>query len=219
MPESPVTAPNTKDLALIQEIWPVSRETIGDFAIYADVLARWQRRINLVSPGTLAQFWRRHVADSLQCMALAPDARRWIDLGSGAGFPGLILAILQKNMESDHHLVESNQKKCAFLREVGRRTATPVKIHTQRIESVAKLSNLRSFDVVTARALAPLTSLLQYSAPFMGADTTGLFHKGRDYELEIEECRGRWSFDLVIHRSATALDSVLLEIRNPELLE
>jgi 16S rRNA (guanine527-N7)-methyltransferase len=158
----------------------VSRETLGSLVRYAEALARWQPRINLVAPATLPDLWRRHMLDSAQLVPLIPSgARRLIDLGSGAGFPGLVLAILGV---PEVHLVEANARKCAFLREAARLAgAGTVTIHNRRIESMPP----EPFDVVTARALAPLSRLLPLARRFAGPDTIFLFPKGRAVSEEL----------------------------------
>lgn len=207
--------PSAEERALIESICPVSRETLDRLACYGRILASWQAKTNLVSPNTLPDFWKRHVADSLQCLALAPEASVWVDLGSGGGFPGMAIAVANAGREDvTHHLVESIHKKCAFLREVARQTGATAKIHCERIESAAKriAQGPEVPQVVTARALAPLPGLLELSAPFFQAGARALFHKGRDFEAELRECDGLWRFDLVVHRSRIEADSVLLEI-------
>ena len=158
----------------------VSRETLDRLVRYAEALTRWQARINLVAPATLPDLWRRHMLDSAQLLPLIPPgARRLIDLGSGAGFPGLILAILGM---PEVHLVEADARKCAFLREAARLAgAGTVTIHNRRIESMPP----EPFDVVTARALAPLPKLLTLARRFAGPGTIFLFPKGRAVSEEL----------------------------------
>ena len=197
----------------LDKIFPVSRETVEKLAAYGRLLAQWQAKTNLVATGEINSFWSRHVADSLQCVALAGLAEKWIDLGSGGGFPGMVAAIVLE--ETECHLVESNRKKCAFLRAVAVQCDCQAKIHAGRIESVAeRLRQETAFDIVSARALAPLPKLLGLAAPFLMADAVAYFHKGRDYMREIEDSRGLWHYDLVVHDSRIAADSVILEIRN-----
>ena len=206
-------------LALIEgpesfaEALNVPHETIHGLSRYADLLAHWQKSINLVAPSTLPEIWSRHFADSAQLRSLAPDARLWLDLGSGAGFPGLVVAILQAQLPDFRmHLVESNAKKCAFLAEVARATKTPVDIHAMRIEELAERAQSLSPDVVCARALAPLPRLLELAEPFIGEGTRGLFLKGRETEAEIETARAGWTFDVRLHPSVTANDAHIVEI-------
>jgi 16S rRNA (guanine527-N7)-methyltransferase len=164
----------------------VSRETITKLEIYEDLLKRWQKVKNLIAPSTLGQLWERHFADSAQLLKLAPDARIWADLGSGAGFPGLVLAILMREHEGRVvHLVESDHRKCAFLREAARETGALAVVHNERIESVA--DRLQDIEIVTARALTALPSLLQLSLPILEKGATGLFLKGQDVASELTE--------------------------------
>lgn len=209
--------PDSQELSLLNSIHPVSRETLERLGLYREQLLRWQAKTNLVGPATLTDFWSRHVADSLQCLALYPQTRVWADLGSGGGFPGLAIAIANAG-ESDknHHLVESIHKKCAFLRSVVRETGARATVHCERIESVAKhIANLpEKPQIVTARALAPLPRLLALAHPILASGAVGLFHKGREFEAELRECDGLWQFDLVVHKSRIEIGSVLLEVRN-----
>lgn len=159
----------------------VSRETLERLEAYAALLAKWQRAVNLVGTGTLPDLWRRHLLDSAQLRALLPPgATNLVDLGSGAGLPGLVLAILGA---PDVHLVEADAKKCAFLREAARVTASVVTIHNARIEDLVPWPA----DVVTARALAPLPVLLGYAARFATPKTICLFLKGRGFAEELTE--------------------------------
>jgi 16S rRNA (guanine527-N7)-methyltransferase len=195
------------------ETFRVPRETIHRLVRYADLLAVWQKSKKLVAPSTLPALWSRHFADSAQLCALAPDARLWLDLGSGAGFPGLVVAILQTGRPDFRmHLVESNRKKCAFLAEVVRATKAPVDIHAMRIEELAESAETLKPDVVSARALAPLPHLLELAGPFFGPETRGLFLKGREAEAEIAEARTRFDFGCRLHASLTARDSHIVEV-------
>lgn len=191
----------------------VSRETIEKLSIYEDLLIRWQRKTNLVAPSTIKEYWTRHIADSIQCLRVKPDTKIWTDLGSGGGFPGMVIAAELNNIEGTHiSLVESNTKKCAFLRAVAREIDVQVDINNMRIEEFVTSDNAP--EVVTARALTNLSSLLAYCEPWISENTIGLFHKGRDYQKELEECHDKWRFDLIEHRSKIADDSVILEISN-----
>ena len=195
------------------EAFKVPRETILRLERYAECLAHWQKAINLVGPSTLAALWPRHFADSAQLLNLAPDARLWLDLGSGAGFPGLVIAILKTGVPDFRmHLVESNRKKCAFLAEVARATAAPVDIHAMRIEELAESAHSLKPDVVSARALAPLPRLFELASPFFGEGTRGLFLKGREAEAEIEAARAGWDFAFRLHPSLTARDARIVEV-------
>ena len=195
------------------EVFKVPRETIHRLTRYAELLAHWQTRANLVAASTLPVLWSRHFADSAQLCGLAPEARLWLDLGSGAGFPGLVVAILQTGRPDFHmHLVESNRKKCAFLAEVARETKAPVDIHPMRIEDLAESAQSLRPDVVSARALAPLPRLLELARPFFGPETRGLFLKGRETHAEIEAARADWNFAFRLHPSLTSVDSHIVEI-------
>jgi len=191
----------------------VPHETILKLTRYADLLTHWQKAINLVAPSTLPELWSRHFADSAQLRSLAPDARLWLDLGSGAGFPGLVVAILQTGAPGFRmHLVESNRKKCAFLAEVVRATEAPVDIHAMRIEELAEKAQSLRPDVVSARALAPLPRLLELAEPFFGEGTRGLFLKGRETQTEIEAAQAGWDFAFRRSPSSTAKDASIVEV-------
>lgn len=194
--------------------YSVSRETTDRLTAYGDLLRFWQKAVNLVAPSTLDQVWQRHFADSAQLLSLAPpDAATWLDLGSGGGFPGLVLAIMMADKRESGRqrhvtLVESDTRKAAFLREVVRQTrlsvsSVTVDIVSARIENITTHGRLESIDVITARALASLERLLELSAPLFGARTVGLFLKGREVEQEVEDARRRWTFavDLVASRT------------------
>lgn len=193
----------------------VSRETQERLAIYVALLLRWQRAQNLVAPSTLREVWRRHVGDSIQVARLLPEARHWVDLGSGAGFPGLVTAILL--MEEDApgrvHLVESNQRKAGFLRAVIRETGCPAEVHAVRIEDLAQGFDA-PVDAVSARALADLTVLCGYAGPFVARGATAIFHKGKNFREEITQASHAWDLDLVQTDSLIDPDSRLLMIRH-----
>lgn len=200
---------------LLHEICPVSRETVERLSIYVNLLLRWQKAQNLVAPSTLAEVWRRHVADSLQILRLAPDARVWADLGSGAGFPGLVTAIvLSGRGEADArvHLVESNQRKVAFLRAVIRETGCPAEVHAERIEDVSA-GLCDQVQAVSARALADLSQLCAYVEPFSAAGAPAIFHKGKKFRDEVTQASHAWDFDLVQTVSLIDPDSRLLTLR------
>lgn len=173
------TVPTGMDAEAFRRTTGVSRETVDRLSAYESLLRKWQRRINLVGRSTLDDLWLRHMFDSAQLLPLLPDdARCLVDLGSGAGFPGMVLAILGV---PDVHLVESDVRKAAFLREVSRETSTPVAIHVSRIEDMVPFVA----DVVTARALAPLSRLIELARPFVGDRTVLLFPKGQDVDREL----------------------------------
>lgn len=199
----------------------VSRETCAKLETYERILRDWQKKINLVAPATLAHVWHRHFADSAQLLehvprALLAGSMRWVDLGSGAGFPGLVIAILLSGQGGARvTLVESDQRKAAFLREVARQTGTPVEILSIRIESAATQFKL-PFQVVSARALASLDNLLLLTRPFWSAETVGIFPKGRDFERELDEARRRWSFEYELRPSATEESARIVIVRKVE---
>jgi len=197
----------------ISGIYPVSRETFRRLEILVEQVGKWQRKTNLIAPSTLNDIWSRHIADSLQCIALKPDATSWIDIGSGGGFPGLVIAAVMADKPGSRiDLVESNQKKCAFLRQMNRQMKGNARIHCDRIEIINE--TLETPQIVTARALASLPLLFELSSPWLLKGATALFHKGREYEVELADCDGLWEFDLVNHESAISSDSVILEIAN-----
>jgi 16S rRNA (guanine527-N7)-methyltransferase len=208
--KAPATIRGPEDFA---EVFKVPRETIHRLLRYAELLDHWQKTTNLIAPSTLAVLWSRHFADSAQLRTLAQNARLWLDLGSGAGFPGLVVAILEAGRPDFRmHLVESNRKKCAFLAEVAREAKTPVDIHAMRIEELAESGERLEPDVVSARALAPLPRLFELASPFFGARTRGLFLKGREAESEIEAARAKWDFTARLHPSLTSKDSHIVEV-------
>lgn len=185
----------------------VSRETIERLEAYAALLVRWQARINLVGPDTVPALWRRHLIDSAQLWPHLPaGARRLVDLGSGAGFPGLVLAILGA---PDVHLVESDARKGAFLREAARVTATPVTILSRRIEQIPSLGA----DVITARALAPLPRLLEWAVPHLAPGGQCLFLKGRGAEDELTAAAKDWKIGHRRIPSLTDPDGAILQLR------
>lgn len=204
--------------------FPISRESLDRLSLYADLLQTWQRTMNLVAPKTLPDLWHRHMADSAQLVGLAPSDGHWIDFGAGAGFPGLVAAILRADHQiSDgtrHSLVESDARKCAFLGEVVRKTGLnrvfPVDILCARIEAPATRARLGEAKVVSARAVASLREILALSAPLFGPDTIGLFPKGRGVEAEIAEAEEQWHFEHRLWPSRTDREGTIVMIRGPE---
>jgi 16S rRNA (guanine527-N7)-methyltransferase len=194
----------------------VSRETSDRLACLVAELQRWQAIKNLVGRGTLDQIWTRHIEDSLQLYAYRGDARTWLDLGSGAGFPGLVLAIAGRETGLSVTLVESNARKCAFLRHVARLTDSPVTIHERRLEEVIPES-IGSTDIVSARALASLPQLLAWTAPLLQSGTIGLFPKGRGLQSELTEARKTWTFAADILPSMTDSEAGILRITSFEI--
>jgi 16S rRNA (guanine527-N7)-methyltransferase len=257
----------------------VSRETVVRLTTYESLLRQWQKAVNLVAPSTLDAIWHRHFADSAQLIPLAPAARTWVDLGSGAGFPGLVIAILLgdrswigkpatspsplassawgedrsegrrpplEQAAAPHPnpapaeergagtgaalpipritLIESNARKCAFLREVVRQTGiaalqqpgASVDILSTRIEIAATQTTLHGPDVVSARALAPLDKLLALAAPLFTSSTVGLFLKGRDAAAELKAAEGLWNFNVELVPSRTEPGARIAVVRNLE---
>jgi len=203
-----------------QRTFEISRETLDRLKTYAQLLVRWQKAINLVAPSTLSDLWHRHFADSAQLWRYRPpEARVWLDIGSGAGFPGLVLAILGAEAGATHHiLIESDNRKAAFLREVGRETGITVDILGMRIENPQTCAKVSAVDCITARALAPLPRLLEMSAPYFSPSTLGLFLKGRDVAVEIEQAAESWRFAYELKPSVTDRDArvVLLKALKPK---
>lgn len=202
--------------AQFDKAFGVSRETLDRLRVYADLLKRWQKAVNLVAPSTIPEVWHRHFADSAQLASLIPPtAKRHADLGSGGGFPGLVLAIMLANRTGcTTTLVESDQRKSAFLREVARNTGIAVEILAQRIENPATCAKVGAVDVVTARALAPLAHLFALSAPICTASTLGLYLKGRGVEQEIVDARKFWQFEHRLIPSMTQAGAAVVEVRN-----
>jgi 16S rRNA (guanine527-N7)-methyltransferase len=212
-PTSAAEADLQEDRARALRIVSVSRETIARLDAFVALLLKWQQKMNLVAGSTLSRVWTRHIADSLQLLQLAPNARTWVDLGSGAGFPGLVIACaLAERSGGKVHLVESNAKKVAFLREASRMLAVPALVHGARIEdSMASFDE--SVDVVTARALAPLDMLLAYASPLLKSGAQGLFLKGRDVEAELTEAAKYWILDAGLVPSKTSAQGRIVVVR------
>jgi 16S rRNA (guanine527-N7)-methyltransferase len=184
----------------------VSRETIDRLTIFVELLETWQRKVNLVSPATLPDVWRRHVLDSAQLRDLIPnDAQTLVDLGSGAGFPGLVLAVLGPWKT---HLVEADQRKAVFLREAARLTDSRVEVHARRIETPMSIVG----DIVTARALAPLPKLLEYSGPLLSRRGRALFPKGRTVRSELTDVPEQWKRRVRLVGSATDHEGAIVVV-------
>ncbi|MDP3896694.1 MAG: 16S rRNA (guanine(527)-N(7))-methyltransferase RsmG [Mesorhizobium sp.] len=192
---------------------PVSRETYERLLTFESEFRRWSQRINLAAPSTIDTLWRRHIIDSAQLLAIESGPATWLDLGSGGGFPGAVLAILFAGQPgASVTLVESNRKKAAFLQSVLGQMRVPVAVLPVRIEDAP--AAISQADIVTARALAPLNDLLRLSEPWLTRGARGLFHKGREYRTEVEKCHDAWQFDLVEHPSLIDGDGAILEITN-----
>jgi 16S rRNA (guanine527-N7)-methyltransferase len=192
------------DRARALALTPVSRETLDRLDRFTETLLAWQQRTNLIAPSTEPKLWTRHVADSLQLLKLAPpQARTWIDLGSGGGFPGLAIACALADTPGAHvHLVESNAKKAAFLREAARAAGAPVEVHAIRSEDFVE-NFAAPVDVVTARAVAPLVDLLAAAYPLLTNGARGLFPKGQDVGRELTEAAKCWSIQSSLAPSLT----------------
>jgi 16S rRNA (guanine527-N7)-methyltransferase len=202
-PPSDVAAALAADREAALALVSVSRETLARLDRFVATLLTWQRRINLIAPASVRAIWTRHVADSLQLLPLARTAKIWLDLGSGGGFPGLMIACaLAETPGGRVHLVESNGKKAAFLREAARVTGAPAIVHQARIEQMGvKLDE--PVDVVTARALAPLAELLALTEPWLKKSAQGLFPKGQDVGAELTEASKYWNIEAVLVPSKT----------------
>lgn len=190
----------------------VSRETTARLKVYAALLTKWNPAINLVAKSTLPDLWARHILDSAQLFDLCPpEARTWVDLGSGGGFPGMIVAIMALGVNSDLRvtLVESDQRKATFLRTVARETETPVKIHSERAESLPPLGA----DVLSARAFAPLPMLLSHVHRHLAPTGVAFLPKGAQAEAEIAEALASWAFQVQKTPSKTDPQAVILSIK------
>ena len=208
------------DKAAALKLTPVSRETEERLDRFVELLREWQAKTNLVAPSTLPQLWSRHVSDSLQLRDLAPTAKIWVDLGSGGGFPGVVLACaLAEQAGAFVHLIERNAKKAAFLREALRVTGASGTVHLADIGDVVdRIPD--PVDCVTARALAPLNELLGLAEPLVNRGAKALFLKGQDVEAELTEATKYWKIEPHLHSSRTGGQGWIVELdkigrRNP----
>ena len=200
------------DKAAALALTPVSRETAERLDRYIALLQEWQTKTNLVAPSTLPQLWTRHIADSLQLLALRPDAKIWFDLGSGGGFPGVVVACALAEMPGAQvHLVERIAKKAAFLREAIRVTGAPGVVHLSEIGDIVEKWTGR-VDCVTARALAPLHQLIGFVEPLVNKGATALLLKGQDVESELTESTKYWNIRHKLHPSRTGGQGWIVEI-------
>lgn len=190
------------------EMATVSRETEERLSLYCTLLRRWSARINLVARSDLDHLRARHINDCLQLLPLLPSVNYAIDLGSGAGFPGLVLAIATG---IHFNLIEADQRKAAFLREAARETAAPAQVHAVRIEAAA----LKPAALITARALAPLDILLSLATPLLDQGGLCLFPKGRQADAELTRARQGWHMQVQCIPSCTQPESCILAIREP----
>ena len=200
------------DKAAALALMPVSCETEARLDRYLALLLQWQAKTNLVAPSTLPNLWTRHIADSLQLLTLAPSAKVWADLGSGGGFPGVVLACaLAETPGTMVHLVERNAKKAAFLREALRVTSAPGAVHLTEIgESVDRI--VGRVDCVTARALAPLHQLIRFVEPLVRGGAKALFPKGQDVEAELTEATKYWIIRPQLHSSRSGGHGWIVEL-------
>jgi 16S rRNA (guanine527-N7)-methyltransferase len=213
MPDPDLSGDRARALALT----PVSRETENRLDQFVALLLTWQRTTNLIAPSTIPTLWTRHIADSLQLLDLAPDAKVWIDMGSGAGFPGLMIACaLGQKSDRVVHLVESNAKKAAFLRAAIAATQAPARVHAVRMEKFVE-SFVGKADAVTARAVSPLRLLFAECAGLLQGGTLGLFPKGQDVEAELTDASKYWNLnaDLVPSRTDPKGRIVVLKALRP----
>lgn len=204
------TAPSSREEFLTT--FNVSRETIERLDIYADLLTKWQKRINLVGPSTIEPLWMRHFGDSLELLEHLPQpTERWLDIGTGAGFPGLVMAICGFSEGVSVNLVESNAKKCAFLREVARRTNVLATVHNQRIESIDSqaIQDMKP-EIVSARALASLELLLDLAEKPLAQGAIGVFPRGQDVDGELTRCAKYWNIEAEVKMRAYDLPGKVL---------
>jgi 16S rRNA (guanine527-N7)-methyltransferase len=206
------SAVSASDKAAALKLTPVSRETEARLQRHVDLLLEWQAKTNLVAPSTLSNLWTRHISDSLQLLSLAPSAVLWADLGSGGGFPGVVLACgLAETPGAMIHLIEHNAKKAAFLREALRVTGSPGTVHLSDIgDSVDRITG--KVDCVTARALAPLHQLIGYAEPLVRLGAKALFLKGQDVEAELTEATKYWNIKPQLHSSRTGGQGWIVEL-------
>ena len=196
--------------ALLMSDYGVSRETIERFLAYQAILTKWAPRINLVGASTLGSFWDRHILDSAQILPLArAEARSWVDFGSGAGFPGLVIAALFQPLNGGQvTLIEASTKRCGFLREAARAMQVQVDIINDKLENVKP----RPVDIITARAFTALDRLLAYAEPWQGPQTQALFSKGEEVSSELAQASTNWLFKSTIHPSLSDARGCIIEI-------
>jgi 16S rRNA (guanine527-N7)-methyltransferase len=201
------------DKARALKLTPVSRETQTRLEKFAELLLLWQQKTNLISPATIPHLWTRHVADSLQLLNLAPNAKIWVDFGSGGGFPAIPIACVLADRTDTHvHLIESNGKKAAFLREAIRVTGVKATVHAERVEKYNQ-SPVKSVDVVTARALAPLKTLCDQAFALIGQGAIGLYPKGQDVAAELTDTAKCWNIEASTVASKTSPEGCIVVVR------
>jgi 16S rRNA (guanine527-N7)-methyltransferase len=201
-----------KDREAALRVVPLPEAARRRLMIYQGLLLRWQEMLNLVSGGSLAHLWTRHVADSAQLLDIAPHALRWADLGSGGGFPGLVIAVLLADTPGAHvHLIERDKRKAAFLQNVSRETDAAASVHAAAVETI--VPTLTAIEIVTSRALAPLAPLIDWSMPLLQRGATGLFLKGRTALQEIDAVAGKEALDLSTLPSRTDPSGRIVSVR------
>jgi 16S rRNA (guanine527-N7)-methyltransferase len=192
---------------------PVSRETEDRLVLFIELLDRWRHKINLISNSTFSSVWTRHIADSAQLIGLAPQAQRWVDMGSGAGFPGLVIAIQLADVPGAIvHCIESDGRKCAFLREAARATGAAAIIHPVRVEAIEPES-LGTVDAVTARAFAPLPLTLKLARPWMERGAIAVFPRGESAKDQIAASPEAWTHAIETLQSVVNPKAAILRIR------
>jgi 16S rRNA (guanine527-N7)-methyltransferase len=207
----------SSDRAHALALTPVSRETAARLDRFVALLLKWQQITHLIAPSTVPTLWTRHIADSLQLLDLAPEAKIWVDLGTGGGFPGLVIACALYGMAGRVvHLVEGSTKKAAFLREAVAATESPALVHAVRMEKFVESFADRA-DIITARAVSPLSLLLRECVPLLKRGTLGVFPKGQDVEAELTEASKCWKMtaDLVPSRTDPKARIVMIRALEP----
>lgn len=205
------------DREVFRNRFNVSRETLELLDVYHRHVVRWQPAVNLIAKRTLGEIWHRHFADSAQLAQFVPEqARTLVDLGSGGGFPGMVLAIMLRDRPLKITLIESDQRKAAFLRDLARAVEIEVVVLSTRIETDAIIHSVGKADVVTARALAPLDRLFALAAPFCCVSSLCILPKGRDVARELEATRREWRFAVELVESETDGDARIALVRNLE---
>ncbi len=192
----------------------VSRETLERLETFDALVKKWTRKINLVSTNDAGIIWNRHIVDSVQVFNAAPEVGSWLDIGSGGGFPGIVAAILslERQPERAFTLVDSDQRKCAFLRTVVRELDLDVKVTAERVEEMSPFGA----DVLTARALCDLNSLLVYAEKHLSVGGTAIFPKGARWRQEHEDAQKYWTYSLDVIESETNPDAIILKVKEPK---
>ncbi len=190
----------------------VSRETYALLEWYCEQVRKWNKAINLVARSTLENIWDRHIVDSAQVFSEAPEAQLWLDIGSGGGFPGAIVSILAKELRPDLQMIlmDSDLRKCTFLRTIVREAGLNARVECSRIED----ANPLGADVLSARALADLPTLIGFCERHLDVAGTALLQKGENWKVEDEQARQKWKYDLEIQNSVTESKAVVMKIRN-----